>query len=144
MTPYPYSNRPPWTLDSAYLDYPEETQPGAALPRYAANVSQAGDTMTNAGGATMNPYLAAGGLGLKALGTGMEIYGAFKGQQTADKNAALAEDAYIADRLRAAREERDREREERLLRAYKLSEAASGAAGRDIASMTQYNRAIGR
>lgn len=154
MNPYISPDDPrrrPWSLDSASLLPPDMTpySPAAsaaplAKPGMGDSVSTAGDVAALTGVKTANPYLAAGGLGLKAIGTGMEIYGAFKGQDAAEEQAELAREAYISSRMRADEEARRRREMEGLGVAGNLSRTAHDASARGTAAMATYNRAIGR
>lgn len=132
MEPYAYDPNRPWSLDRAQLAYPAYN-PGASTTAPATLDAD-----------TMNPYIAGAGLGLKAVGTALDIYGGIEAKKDADRAAGDAREAYMANLLAAAREARRRELDANLDRAGGLSMAAYAASARDAASMTPYNHAIGR
>lgn len=81
---------------------------------YSTPAASAGGGVSSAGDAAMmtgNPYAVAAGLGLKAVGTGLDIYGAYKQNERQDDLEAQARAEMDRQRMMQAQ---DRQRKQHL------------------------------
>src|SRR6186713_30876 len=112
------SGKYPWPEDEGETGYPQYGmayggyQPEAA-PQYSPKASVPTD---NTATTNPNPYIAAAGLGLQAVGTGINAYGAYQQYKDAQENQQKQEDEFAFDKA-ITLQDRERMEEERRRRA---------------------------